>query len=589
MSSRYSLATLAVLAILAALAMPGRASADPAPELTLKTAGDQDWPEGVEANLRTLIDLSRYPCRPGPGQKALIQRQVRDNSRAALQALGFYQPTLTPQWKDAAEDRCFALTLTVAPGEPTRITALDITLNGDAADDPAFQRTIDNAGLKRGQRLRHNRYSNLKQSLQQLLINRGYAEGALTRHRLEVDRDRREARIVLQVDSGPRYRFGDITLTGDAQISERLRRAYLQFNSGEAFSNDKLLATQQAYLGAGYFSAVRLDRGEPDADSRTIDVSIHFNPRNEWALLAGIGVSTDTGPRLRLGVENRRVNAAGHTARVETEFSSVRQGVGAGYTIPLRDPINEKIELRTRYVNEETDTSESEIFSTSADYIIKLDSDWVATTSLEYLRETYTVADQLDQVELVIPGFQLSRVVYDDPIYPRFGWRLGGKVRGAHKTLASSASFTQFDGWGKMIFPLFGGRVITRGEVGYTEVSDVTELPASIRFFAGGDASVRGFAYESLGPMDNDGEVIGGRHLLVGSLEYDHPVSEQWSLAVFTDAGNAFNNFNDYEIRRSAGFGVRWRSPLGPIRVDFARGIEEGREWRLHLSMGPDL
>ncbi|HAI23845.1 MAG TPA: outer membrane protein assembly factor, partial [Alcanivorax sp.] len=119
--------------------------------------------------------------------------------------------------------------------------------------------------------------------------------------------------------------------------------------------------------------------------------------------------------------------------------------------------------------------------------------------------------------------------------------------------------------------------------------SDVTELPASIRFFAGGDASVRGFAYESLGPLDNDGEVIGGRHLLVGSLEYDHPISEQWSLAVFTDAGNAFNNFDDYEIRHSAGFGVRWRSPLGPIRVDFARGIEEGREWRLHLSMGPDL
>ena len=103
MSSRYSLATLAVLAILTASAMPGRVNADPVPELTLKTAGDQQWPEGVEANLRTLIDLGRYPCRPGPGQKALIQRQVRDNSRAALQALGFYQPVLTPQWRDADE------------------------------------------------------------------------------------------------------------------------------------------------------------------------------------------------------------------------------------------------------------------------------------------------------------------------------------------------------------------------------------------------------------------------------------------------------------------------------------------------------
>ena len=147
----------------------------------------------------------------------------------------------------------------------------------------------------------------------------------------------------------------------------------------------------------------------------------------------------------------------------------------------------------------------------------------------------------------------------------------------------------QFAPSGKLLFPFAGGRVLIRGELGYTEVTDVTELPASIRFFAGGDSSVRGFAYESLGPEDESGDVIGGRHLATGSLEVDHPITERWHLAAFTDAGNAFNTINEFEPRHSAGLGVRWRSPLGPIRLDIARAIDEHRDWRIHLSMGPDL
>ncbi|GAA5135531.1 autotransporter assembly complex protein TamA [Alloalcanivorax gelatiniphagus] len=583
--SSNSLLILMALGALLSLALTSPSRADEQPELTV----EGELPEGVAANVRTMVDVSRYPCRPGPGQQTLIRRQVRDDALRGLQALGFYQPTLTPRWRNADDDRCFRLTLNIVPGPPTLLATPDIRITGEAADDPAFQKAVDNSALRQGQRLRHDRYESLKRTLQQLLINRGYAEGALTEHRLEVDRDQHRALVVLHVDSGPRYRFGQVELAGDTQLKESLVRAYLGFAAGEPFSNERLLAAQQTYLGTGYFSAVRVERGEPDRADKTIDITLHFNPRNKWALLAGVGVSTDTGPRVRLGIENRRVNAAGHKARAETELSGVRQGVGAGYTIPLSDPLNEKLELRTSYVNETTDTTDSEQVSVGADYIVKLKSGWVATPSVEYLRETYQVADQVDQAELVIPGFQLSRVKSDDPIYPRFGWRLGGKVRGAHKALSSSATFTQYDLWGKLVLPVFKGRFITRGEFGFTDVSDVTELPASLRFFAGGDSSVRGFAYESLGPKNDDGEVIGGRHLLVGSVEYDYPVTQNWSVAVFGDAGNAFNDFDDYEIERSAGFGVRWRSPLGPIRVDLARGVEENRDWRLHLSMGPDL
>jgi len=566
--------------LLMLLAIP--AFADDAPQLRI-TGNASD---AVSRNIRALVDLSRYPCEPPTAQYGLIRRQILANSQQALQAMGYYESILSLSTDRA--DGCVRVTLDVDTGPAVILQRADIRITGDAANDPVFNQLVANAQLAIGQRLQHDQYSSLKKNLQQHLISRGYVQGKLTRHRLSVDTRKRQATMTLHVDSGPRYDFGAITLTG-SELRAKLTNAYVGFAQGEPFNSKQLLETQQAFLGAGYFSAVRVQKGIPDDSTRTIPVSITLTDNNRWSLLAGIGASTDTGPRVRLGVENRRVNRAGHRFRAETEVSQVQQGAGASYQIPLKDPQRERLDFHTSYVNEVTDSKDNERWTTGADYIVELQNRWVTTTSLTYLRETYEIAEEVDQAELIIPGFQLSRVKANDPIYPSFGWRLSSKVRFANRNLSSTASFLQLNGNGKILFPLLGGRVLVRGDLGYTEVTNVRELPASIRFFAGGDSSVRGFAYESLGPLADNGEVIGGRHLATGSLEYDHPITEKWHLAVFTDGGNAFNDFNDFEIRRSAGFGIRWRSPLGPIRLDLARAVDESRDWRLHLSMGPDL
>ncbi|WP_414430941.1 autotransporter assembly complex protein TamA [Alcanivorax sp. IL3] len=566
--------------LLMLLAMP--AFADDAPQLRI-TGNASD---AVSDNIRALVDLSRYPCEPPTAQYGLIRRQILANSQQALQAMGYYESTLS--LSTDREDGCVRVTLDVDTGPAVILQRADIRIGGDAANDPVFNQLVANAQLAIGQRLQHDQYTALKKNLQQHLISRGYVQGTLTRHRLSVDTRKRLATMTLHVDSGPRYDFGAITVTG-SELKDKLVNAYLGFTQGEPFNSKQLLETQQAFLGAGYFSAVRVQKGTPDDSTRTIPVSITLTDNNRWSLLAGVGASTDTGPRVRLGVENRRVNRAGHRFRAETEVSQVQQGAGASYQIPLKDPQRERLDFHTSYVNEVTDSKDNERWTTGADYIVELQNRWVTTTSLTYLRETYEIAEEVDQAELIIPGFQLSRVKANDPIYPSFGWRLSSKIRFANRNLSSTASFVQLTGNGKILFPLLGGRVLVRGDLGYTEVTDVRELPASIRFFAGGDSSVRGFAYESLGPRADNGEVIGGRHLATGSLEYDHPITEKWHLAVFTDGGNAFNDFDDFEIRRSAGFGIRWRSPLGPIRLDLARAVDEQREWRLHLSMGPDL
>ena len=149
-------------------------------------------------------------------------------------------------------------------------------------------------------------------------------------------------------------------------------------------------------------------------------------------------------------------------------------------------------------------------------------------------------------------------------------------------------SFLQLYASGKVVRAFGPGRALIRMEAATTIVDGVEELPVSIRFFTGGDQSVRGYQYRSLGALNDLGEVIGGKHLLTGSAEYDFDVRPGWKGAVFVDAGNSFADFANFELYRSAGLGIRWLSPIGPIRADVAKGLDDG-SFRLHITMGPDL
>jgi len=191
---------------------------------------------------------------------------------------------------------------------------------------------------------------------------------------------------------------------------------------------------------------------------------------------------------------------------------------------------------------------------------------------------------------LLIPGVSWTRIDADSRIYTTRGSRLALSLQGAARGVLSNTSFAQADLQAKVIRSFgTGNRLIVRGEAGATYVSDFSRLPVSLRFFAGGDNSVRGYAYRSLGPTDASGAVIGGRYLLVGSVEYDRRIVGNWGAAVFYDAGNAFNS-RPASLKRGAGVGLRWRSPVGMVRIDLASALSEpGHPLRLHISIGPDL
>jgi len=215
---------------------------------------------------------------------------------------------------------------------------------------------------------------------------------------------------------------------------------------------------------------------------------------------------------------------------------------------------------------------------------------WRSTYGLNYQHETWETGSESGQTTMLQPNASWLYLETDNRLVNTRGWRAQLDVRGSSSAIASDVTFAQARAQAKVIEPLWRrGRVVARLDVGTTWIEDFSTLPSSLRFYAGGDQSVRGYAYDSLGPKDEGGNVIGGPRLLVGSIEYDHQILEKWSLATFFDRGNAVDSFEGPYFN-GAGVGVHWRSPIGLIRLDVAWALTlEDRPWRVHFVIGPEL
>jgi translocation and assembly module TamA len=268
------------------------------------------------------------------------------------------------------------------------------------------------------------------------------------------------------------------------------------------------------------------------------------------------------------------------------------------YKIPLWEPEHEYATISSRWKRSDNDDIRGTALELGFAYHRRNESGWEQVGSLTYLDEK-TEVDGEDPInsQLTLLGVNTNKTVRDDALFPTKGWRLKANLKGAVEGVISDQSILQAEVTGKFLHT-FGdadnddkqlGKIILQGGIGTTVVGEFTEMPKSLRFFAGGQNSVRGYSFESLGETDTDGNVLGGKHKLTVSIEYEHPVMENISAAVFVDAGNAFNEFDDFSLEAGYGIGVRYKSPLGPIRVDFAVPEDNTSDVNLYFSLGADL
>jgi translocation and assembly module TamA len=293
---------------------------------------------------------------------------------------------------------------------------------------------------------------------------------------------------------------------------------------------------------------------------------------------------------VRFGRNIRRWNQAGHQLTLNALLSPVVSEVSTNYRMPYGDPRYEWVSFDGGIKREYTDTTKSRSLQFGARRVLQGEGGWMRTQYTNLLVEDFDIATQPGRARLLMPGMEWSRLRADNAIRPDRGSKIEFDIRGAADALGSDTSFFQAQAQGKWIWSLRNrARILVRGQVGQTWERTFDELPPSVRFFAGGDNSVRGYDFETLGPTNAAGEVIGGSRIVTTSFEYEHPVKALWSIALFADTGNAFDS-TERRLKSGVGIGTRWQSPLGPIRVDLAKpldGIDRGI--RLHISLGPDL
>jgi translocation and assembly module TamA len=299
-----------------------------------------------------------------------------------------------------------------------------------------------------------------------------------------------------------------------------------------------------------------------------------------------VGYATDTRLRGRLTWDNRRVNEKGHRMQVGLIGSSIVEEASVRYIVPVMDIALEKLDFSLLTRNEELGDTLSKKDELAAG-LTQVLGRWQRVVFLRLSNEETILPDSTQTDFLLIPGISFSTLPVRAGITTELlRYSLFAELTGSPNTLGSDASYLRFRLQGERIFDLSDlWHLRLRGELGTSEVADFSELPASQRFFAGGDNSVRGFALNELSPKDDEGNNIGGKHLLVGTVELERQLPRNFGVAVFADAGNAFNDFGD-ALEYSAGLGVRWHVSVASIGVDVAQALSEsGRTPRLHLHI----
>ena len=514
-------------------------------------------------------------------------RVAREQATKALQALGFYRADIDIEVADGDEPR---LIVRVAPGEPVRLRDVQVRLQGPATGLPAFH-TPDQL-LRPGDVLNHGRYEEAKERFLTQASRYGYFDGRFTQQSLRIDPQLGVADVELVYDSGERYRLERVQFQGDAPFDDDLLARMVPFEPGTPYDSALIAELNRALQSSGYFDGTRVDANPTAAVERRIPVDVMLTTREPRTLGLGVGFSTDVGPRLRFDWTRHWVNPQGHSYGAEAELSAPRQNVGLYYDVPLDPPLTDKLRYVAGYQYEElADTdSLSRLLRLGPEWHSQLDSGWLRVVSLKWQREEYRLGDDSGLSTLLLPGIAYSYLRSDNRIDPSEGYRLQFEIAAAKDGVLSDANLVHANAQARGLTTLGRRhRFLGRVQLGGNWTDEYVSVPPSLRYFAGGDQSVRGYDYQSLSPTNSDGDRIGGRYQFAASVEYQFSLTERWRIAAFADQGNAFNDLELPTLKQSVGVGVRWVSPVGPIRVDLAHPLDGDQGVRLHFSMGPEL
>ncbi|MBL4901679.1 MAG: outer membrane protein assembly factor [Desulfocapsa sp.] len=520
-----------------------------------------------------------------------LHKQAPDEIREALQPYGYYIPKIQTDLVEL-EGKWLA-TYTVDIGTPVTINDRNIQWSGEGSDQPVFQRSIENYHKNAGNILIHADYETAKNTFMNMALSNGYPRAKFIKSEWLIDIEKNSADLTLHMDTGPLYYFGDITFKQDFLDPDLLEK-YITLEKGTPYSHDALLEFQQNLIASNYAKEVTITPLFKETVDQQLPLHVIMRAISPHKFIFGIGYDSDTGIRGSARWDNRLLNRHGHHSEVLMKLAQKEGVLRAQYNIPVIKPLTDRWVSTTSYEYEETPDTRSTTLEMETAFVRRNLTDTLFYKGfLLASNEQFTIEHEPDEATLLFSAggtFRFSDT--EASMFPQHGHLLFADLRGSAEALLSDTSYTRLHLKGRYMFGVGGnGRIDSRLEIGTTWVDNFAIYPTSLRFFTGGDNSVRGYAYESLGSVNENGVRVGNKHVLSGSFEYDHRVAEKWVIAAFVDAGNAYNDELD-KLYIGSGAGFRWLAPFGSLRIDIAYPVSENPEiddWRIHVGFGATL
>ncbi|MCA1796439.1 MAG: autotransporter assembly complex protein TamA [Geobacteraceae bacterium] len=541
-----------------------------------------------EAGLLESLSLRNKEKKPDLSAAKIkrLHRVAEKEIRQAMQPFGYYAPEVEAKLEQTQGKWQAAYNIT--PGPPTILEHVEIRVTGPGSEEPSIKAVLPPTTIVPGEKLDHRAYEQTKSQLTDALYNAGYIDARFTRSEIRVYPSRHRADIYLIADSGPQFQFGPVTVEQEI-LHQAFVDKFATFERGAPFDSSKLIDYQLALTDSNYFSEVEIITKRESASGTEIPITVKTKATKPRRYTAGLGFGTDTGPRFSAGAEFRRINKRGHKIRFDLLASSVEQFFSSQYLVPIKNVASDNLAFRASVSQNHIGDIDTRQFK----FGTSINENWRGfrrQLSLTLERENFDIGDGTQTSTLVIPGIQLSRTYADNQLFPRSGYSVQLNIHGGLKSPLTETTFLHTRMSARAVLPLARrGRLLLRTELGAIRAANFSDLPPSQRFFAGGDQSVRGYAYQDLSPKNSDGDAIGGEYLSVASVEVDYLLYKNFGAAMFFDAGNAGNEILT-ELKKGTGMGLRYRSPVGMIRVDVAHPLDDSSDnFRLHISIGADL
>jgi translocation and assembly module TamA len=480
----------------------------------------------------------------------------------------------------------------VTPGEPVRIGGTDVILRGGARTDRDYLDLLKTRPAI-GTVLNHGDYDGFKSSLTRVALRKGYFDSEFNKSQLGVSLDRHQAFWDIDYNSGERYRFGAVTFSG-SQIRDEYLQNLVPFKEGDEYTSEDLAELNRRLAATGWFSSVVVaPEFEKSRKTKVLPLKGVVAPRKENTVETGVGYSTDVGPRVKATWRKPWMNSYGHSLTSSLSLSAPEQQVDFSYKVPLlKSPLEQYYLMQGGFKRTDLNDTKADSTTLGASRFWEMSSGWQRAINLRWSLDHFTQANVTNTTMLIYPGVSVNRTRSRGGLMPTWGDSQRYSVDYSNTMWGSDINFVVAQAQEVWIRTLYDRhRFVVRGNLGWIEADNFDKVPPDLRFFAGGDRSIRGYKYKSISPKDDDGKLIGASKLATGSLEYQYNVSGKWWGAMFIDGGEAVSDIRKSDFKTGAGVGVRWQSPVGPIKLDIAAPVGDKDEHGLqfYIGLGPEL